>query len=395
MINVTIQIPNKKSSIMYDAVVAGGSISGLLAAREIAKGGYSVLVLEEGFEVGSPEHCGGLVSKNALKELEIEPSNKTFDSEIECAKIFSPEGKEITINSKRQQIIVINRRELDKQAARQARDNGAEISVKTSFQEKIKEGVRTSNGEIKCKYFVDCRGVSRLANKDRDGILLTAQYEVYADWIKEGQVEVYFDQKKYPEFFAWIIPSGKGVGKVGVSGKGINTLTSIDEFLKSKGGFSTIRKIFAPIWIKGPIKNFVEEETLIVGDAAGQAKPTTAGGIFSCGMGGVLAGRAIVKALKMNDSSLLSEYEKEWKEKFGKEFEKQNLARKVLARLDNDTVNKLFKSITPEIEEDISSKEDFDFHTSSILRLLGMKGTFNTMQALLGGEIKRLVQSKA
>ena len=380
---------------MYDVVVAGGSISGLLASREIAKKGYSVLVLEEGFEVGSPEHCGGLVSKNALRELEIEPSQKTFDSEIECAKIFSPKGKEITINSKKQQIIVINRRELDKQAARQARDNGAEISVKTSFQEKIENGVRTSNGEIECRYLVDCRGVSRLVNKDRDGILLTAQYEVYADWIKNGQVEVYFDQKKYPEFFAWIIPSGKGVGKIGVSGKGINTSTSIDEFLKSKGDFSTIRKIFAPIWIKGPIKKFVEDNIVIVGDAAGQAKPTTAGGIFSCGMAGIFAGRAIAKALETKNSSALADYEKQWKEKFGKEFEKQNLARKVLARLDNDTVNKLFNSITPEIEEDIANKEDFDFHTSSILRLLGMKGTFNTMQALLGGEIKRLVQSKA
>ena len=71
------------------------------------------------------------------------------------------------------------------------------------------------------------------------------------------------------------------------------------------------------------------------------------------------------------------------------------MARKILARLDNDTVNKLFNSITPEIEEDISNKEDFDFHTSSILRLLGMKGSFNTMQALIGGEIKRLVQNKA
>ena len=380
---------------MYDAVVAGGSISGLLTAREIARNGFSVLVLEEGFEVGSPEHCGGLVSKNALNELGIEPSQKTFDSEIECAKIFSPEGKEITINSKRQKIIVINRRELDKQAARQARDNGAEISVKTSFQERTKSGVKTSNGDIECKFFVDCRGVSRLANKDRDGILLTAQYEVYADWIKKGQVEVYFDQEKYPEFFAWIIPSGEGVGKIGVSGRGINTTDRIDEFLKSKGSFSTIRKIFAPIWIKGPIKNFVEDDTLIVGDAAGQAKPTTAGGIFSCGMAGIFAGRAIAEALETGKVTSLMDYEKQWKERFGKEFEKQNLARKILARLDNGTVNKLFNSITPEIEEEISNKDDFDFHTSSILRLLGMKGSFNTMQALIGGEIKRLVQNKA
>ena len=112
-------------------------------------------------------------------------------------------------------------------------------------------------------------------------------------------------------------------------------------------------------------------------------------------MAGIFAGKAISEAIKNNSPSALSNYEKQWKNKFGKEFEKQNLARKILARLDNNTVNKLFDSITPEIEEDISNKEDFDFHTSSILKLLGMKGSFNTMQALLSGEIKRLVQSKA
>ncbi len=53
----------------YDVVIAGGSISGLMSAREIAKNGYSVLVLEEGFEVGTPDHCGGLVSKSALLSL--------------------------------------------------------------------------------------------------------------------------------------------------------------------------------------------------------------------------------------------------------------------------------------------------------------------------------------
>ena len=112
-------------------------------------------------------------------------------------------------------------------------------------------------------------------------------------------------------------------------------------------------------------------------------------------MAGIYAGRAISDALENDNPSALSNYEKMWKNKFGKEFEKQNLARKVLARLDNSTVNTLFNSITPEIEEDISNKEDFDFHTSSILKLLGMKGSFNTMQALLSGEIKRLVQNRA
>lgn len=379
------------TSNMYDAIVAGGSISGLLAAREIAKGGKTVLVLEEGFEIGTPEHCGGLVSRNALKQLGIDPSIKSFDGKINSAKIYSPNGKSFEINASKQEILVVNRRELDKQAARQAKDYGANIIVRTSFQEKITNGVKTSNGEISCKYFLDCRGVSALANKDRDGIYLTAQYEVYADWINKGQVEVYFDQEKYPGFFAWIIPSGDGVGKVGVSGKGINSTEVINKFLEDKGNSSIIRKIYAPIWTKGPIKEFVKYDTIIVGDAAGQAKPTTAGGIFSCGMAGIMAGKSVVQALKTDDPSKLMNYQKLWKNEFGKEFEKQKLARKILSRLDNHTVNKLFESITPEIIQDISEKDDFDFHTSSIVKLLGIKGSLNTAQLLISGELKKLI----
>ena len=376
---------------MYDAVIAGGSITGLLSAREIAKNGYSVLVLEEGFEIGTPEHCGGLVSKKALNELGIEPSTKSFDGSINSARIFSPSGNHFEINSRNQEIIVINRRELDKQAARQARDNGAKIIVKTSFQEKTSNGVQTSGGDIDCKYFIDCRGVSALANKDRDGIYLTAQYEVYADWINDGVVEIYFDQEKYPGFFAWIIPSGKGVGKVGVSGKGINASSIIQDFLEEKGNFSIIRKIFAPIWINGPIKKFVEGNTIIAGDAAGQAKPTTAGGIFSCGMAGILAGQAVSMALATNDSSKIVNYERMWRDKFGTEFENQRLARKILSRIDNQTVNKLFDSITPEIIDDISKKDDFGFHTTSIIKLLGIKRSLGAAQLLISGELKKLV----
>ena len=377
--------------VEYDVVIAGASISGLMSAREIAKKGHSVLVLEEGFEIGTPDHCGGLVSKAGLVELGIEPTQKTFDSAINSALIYAPGGKHIGINSKKQKVIVVNRRELDKQVARQAEQAGAEIRVKTSFKEKMKHSVKTSDGEIDCKILVDCRGVGALINNERDGILLSAQYEVYADWIEDGRVEVYFDNVKYPGFFAWIIPSGNGAGKVGVAGREINTSNLMEQFLKSKGTHSTIRKIFAPIWIKGPIKNFIAENTVIVGDAAGQSKPTTAGGIYSCGMGGIFAGNAITKYLDSNDHTHLKQYQKNWHDKFGKEFEKQRLARKILERVDNKTIDTIFDTITPEITDEISNKDDFDFHTTAIIKLLGMRKSLNAAQNIMSAEIKRML----
>ena len=375
----------------FDVVVAGGSVAGLLCAREIASEGFSVLVIEEDYEIGTPEHCGGLVSFAGLEELGIIPFRKTFDHMIESAKITSPNGKSFTINSKKQKVVEISRRELDKQIAFQAQKNGAIIKVKTSFQEITDTGIRTNEEEINCKIFVDARGVSSLIHKDRTGILSSAQYEIYADWIKKGKVEVIFDQEKYPGFFAWIIPSNEGKGKVGVAGRGINVAETLDKILEERGNHSTIRKIFAPIWIKGPIEKFVEGKTVIIGDAAGQAKPTTAGGIFTSGMGGIYAGQAISKFLETDDKIELEQYQKKWIERFGKEFEKQSLARKILERIDNKTINKLFESITPEIIKEISEKDDFDFHTSSIIKLLGIKGSIKTAQALLGGELKKLL----
>ena len=375
----------------YDVVIAGGSISGLMSAREIAKKGHTVLVLEEGFEIGTPDHCGGLVSKSGLDELGIEPTQKTFDSMINSALIYAPSGKSIEINSKKQKVIVVNRRELDKQVALQAEQSGAEIRVKTGFKEKTKRGIKTTDGEIDCKILVDCRGVSALINNKRDGILLSAQYEIYANWIKDGQVEVYFDNVKYPGFFAWIIPSGNGVGKVGIAGREINVSNAMEQFLKNKGNYSTIRKIFAPIWIKGPIKNFVSENIVIAGDAAGQSKPTTAGGIYSCGLGGLFAGNAIAEYLESNERSQLKKYQKNWRDKFGREFEKQSLARKILERVDNKTIDVVFDSITPEITNEISNKDDFDFHATSIVKLLGMRKSLNTAQNIMGAEIKRLL----
>ena len=375
----------------YDVVIAGASVAGLFCAREIAKAGHSVLVLEEDFEIGTPEHCGGLVSASGLQDLGIIPSTKTLDSPIQKARLSSPSGVTLDIDAKKQNVIVINRRELDKQIAHQAQKNGAEIKVKTSLKEFRPGQAITSAGVIDCKILVDARGIASIIQRDRTGTLQSAQYEIYADWIQKGLVEVDFDSQKYPGFFSWVIPAGDGMGKVGVAGKGINAVSAIEKYLEQKGKHSIIRKVFAPIWINGPIENFVENNTIIVGDAAGQAKPTTAGGIYSCGVGGILAGRAISDYLKSKNPDDLKSYQKLWMQKFGKEFEKQLFARKMLERLDNSTIDKIFSTITPEMIADISNNDDFDFHTSAIIKMLGLKGSLKIAQTIFGGEIRKLL----
>ena len=385
----------------YDVVIAGGSISGLLAAREIAAGGLSVAVLEEDAEIGTPEHCGGLVSISGIQNLGIVPDIDTIENNrIAHAKIFSPSSC-FEISAERQKVIVLDRRSFDKQIAFQAQKKGAEIRVRCSMRSFGKEGsgyvVKTSEGDISCNFFVDARGIASIISRNRDGVLHSAQYEVYASWIQPHTIEVVFNNQHYPGFFAWIIPTGRGKGKVGVAGRRINVASALQNYIDSKGKSSVVRKVYAPIWINGPLRSFVFDKTMIVGDAAGQSKPTTAGGIYTCGMGGILAGRALVKAAdKKNDDrqkqrTLLKQYETDWLSRFKPEFDKLLLARRLLERMDNKAIDELIAAIPKEIVQQASIDSDFDFHSTALAKILGAKGAARMAKALLGNEIRHLI----
>ncbi|HEX7031528.1 MAG TPA: dehydrogenase, partial [Nitrososphaera sp.] len=164
-------------------------------------------------------------------------------------------------------------------------------------------------------------------------------------------------------------------------------------YIDSKGKCSIVRKVYAPIWVNGPVKDFTSSDRtmIIVGDAAGQSKPTTAGGIYTCGMGGVLAGRALVEAAKETDNSLLDHYQRNWIAMFGSEFEKMLLARKLLERLDNKAIDELFSAVTPEKIEELSESGDFDFHSAALSKILGAKSAARMAKAFLGNEIRRLI----
>ena len=382
----------------YDVLIAGGSVAGLTTARECSSNGNSTIVIEEDHEIGTPEHCGGMVSLSGLQKLGLMLDSNNFQNVVPMAKIRSTSAS-FEVSAVKQNVIVVDRRGLDKQIAKQAEDAGAQIRTRCTFKSiaknESKYTIKTSDGEIECKYFVDAKGLGSLKDASQNGILASAQFEVYAKWIEGKTVEIFFDSDKYPGFFMWIIPMGDGRGKIGVAGKGINTSVALHEFIRSKGEkYSIIRKIFAPIWIGGPRSQFVFDRTLIVGDAAGQTKPTTAGGIFSCGMGGVLAGQAISNAIEKNDDSLLYEYEKSWKSMFQKEFQSMLLARKVLERLDNKAIDDIFSSLSKKAIADVSNFSDFDFHSSALALFLKTKIATNLTKILIGNEFRRVFGSR-
>ena len=382
----------------YDVLIAGGSVAGLTTARECSSKGNSTIVIEEDHEIGTPEHCGGMVSLSGLQKLGLMLDSNNFQNVVPMARIRSKSAS-FELSAEKQNVIVVDRRGLDKQIAKQAEDAGAQIRTRCTFKsitkKESKYTIKTSDGEIECKYFVDAKGLGSLKDASQNGILASAQFEVYAKWIEGKTVEILFDSDKYPGFFMWIIPMGDGRGKIGVAGKGINTSVALHEFIRSKGEkYSIIRKIFAPIWIGGPKSQFVFDRTLIVGDAAGQTKPTTAGGIFSCGMGGVFAGQAISNAIEKNDDTLLYEYEKSWKSMFQKEFQSMLLARKVLERLDNKAIDAIFTSLSKKAITDVSNFSDFDFHSSALALFLKTKIATNLTKILIGNEFRRVFGSR-
>src|SRR5215213_4699498 len=317
---------------------------------------------------------------------------------IIIAKIFSAtNGFEVSAN--RDKITVLDRRELDKQVAYQAQKFGSEIRTKSlvtsiNYDTSKKEYVIKTKDEIfYSQFFIDARGITSLINNyNRDGVLQSAQYEVYADWIIPDEIIVKFDKVKYPDFFAWIIPSGNGKGKIGVAGRKINTLQTLESFIESfSSKYSIIRKIYAPIWIGGPLKNFVFNNMILVGDAAGQTKPTTAGGIFSCGMGGILAGSHIALYKKNTVNSLLSDYETEWYSIFGKEFQRMLFFRKLMERLDNKSIDALFSLISDADIAEISKSVTFDFHSFALSKILGSKKAIKLISTLLGNEFRHIL----
>ncbi len=375
----------------YDILVAGGSIAGLTFAAEAAKRGARVLVAEEHPEIGEPEKCDGLVSLRGLRKYGYPPADDVVQSPISTAVVHTPSGRQFAVNATALDVVVLDRSAYDKQVAAAAASNGAEIrtGARVSEPAESKGGVeaRVGGAQVGAKFFVDASGPS---SSQRRGILPAAKYELEGDWVRERVVEIFMDAEKYPGFFAWVIPYGKHLAKVGAAGHGISPFRALDAFLEGRPS-AILRKVSAPIYVGGPAPKFADGRRVFVGESAGQVKPTTAGGITTSVAGAVIAARWTCASLDRARPDLLANYQREWESDFLKEMKSMLRLRGVLEKLSNEDIEAVVTALaTPRLVLKLAHS-DFDFHASALLGAIGVSGLLRLAKVVASAEVRSLL----
>jgi len=125
----------------------------------------------------------------------------------------------------------------------------------------------------------------------------------------------------------------------------------------------------------GTLTRSYGDRLLVIGDAAGQVKPTTGGGICFGHIGARIAAGVLREALGSDNltAGQLSRYQKQWKAKMGKELSRGYWARWAYARLSDRQIEGIFNALDSNgMARTLLSSDNFsfDWHSKLILTVL-------------------------
>jgi geranylgeranyl reductase family protein len=309
---------------MYDVVVVGAGPVGSAAARECAKSGLLTLCIEEHGTVGYPVQCAGLLSNAAFEECRI--SERSVLNRISGARIVSGKGSGLLIDAKTKKAHVVDRGALDREMAEAAADAGAEFRLKTAVYGVQETSVLTrgvhGHAEIPFRILIAADGprstITRLFCMERAKVFLAG---IQADVPYECDprfVEIHPDAS--PDFFGWAIPTAPGRVRIGLCGRS-KVPERFARFVK-KFGSNCTHHVTGTLPL-GVMPRTYGHHTLFVGDAAGFAKPTSGGGVYTGIRSARHAAEVAVAACEQGryDDAILADYERRWKADFGRELE--------------------------------------------------------------------------
>jgi geranylgeranyl reductase family protein len=370
-------------------IVGAGPIGSYIAYR-LVKLGYKVCVFERRARIGEATCCTGIIGKECFERFPI--VNNGVLIQASSAKFFSPSGKCLRLSKDTVQAYIVDRAGFDRALAQKAQEQGADYRLSARVHNinsrdncvrvTVEHKSEAMDFEGRMAVISSGFGTSlpqRLGLGKIADFILGAQAEVNVRGLNE--VEVYLGQGIAPGFFGWLVPTSAGKALAGLlsrrsPGSYLKNLLSI---LLAQGKItSTETKITHGGIPLSPLPKTYRDRVVVVGDAAGQVKPTTGGGIYYGLLCADIAAEVIDGALRSDDFSAkrMSYYERDWKRKLSRELQIGYWARKTYEGLDDRQIENIFDIIqASNIHEDILQSPDFsfDWHGDSILRALKNK----------------------
>jgi len=322
----------------YDIVVVGAGPAGSSAAFQASKNGAKVALLEKEESVAETVRTSGVTWIRNIKEFEI-PDD--CYNPIKNYSFCSP-NNEVTISDSVPQAAVLDVRKTYRWLAQQAENEGADVFVKTSVKDVIKNkngdiaGVIANDpdGEVSFlgKIVIDASGFGSVVSKSMGFVTqwerfgAGAEYEVKAENVDPQTWWLMVGQKYSPAGYAWIFPLGKDTVRIGVGvGKpesSIDPTERLKELIESKQGpikrlgkITPIEFHYGLIPNDGLSRKTVYNNLILVGDSAGQANPLVLEGIRYAIKFGRVAGKVASDAITSGntDESSLLPYEENWR----------------------------------------------------------------------------------
>ena len=370
--------------ILIDVVVVGAGCVGSYLATLLSDVGLEVLVVDKDIDVADSVNCSGIIGLNSFEKFNL--PKHVIQKKMQDIVVHSPSGATVKYSPKKPLAYVVDRVSFDRELYSHAEEKGVKYKMNCLVEDLI-----VGNSDVQLSVNVDgqrqniqsemcvlatgfgSKIIEKVGLGKIDDFVQGAQVE--ASFYSLEETQIFLGRDIAPDFFAWIAPSSEGRCKIGLISKN-KAGDYLKKFLKNDffdGKIDSLSKMKVSLLPMNSLSKSFSNRVIAVGEAAGQIKPTTFGGIYYGFLCAEIAAKTIQRAfeIKKYDESVLSSYENEWKKKILNEQKMALKFHKAFSRMSDERIDSIVNLAKKNgVVSLVDTFFDFDFHSSFITALL-------------------------